>query len=485
MSMFERMDKYRNYQYEQLGDTNEEALTAKLLTDCDIDKKRLQRAQTLEEISDLREQFHVYYNEDIPNMRLREKLLEYREEREKRKKLITNMETDDNNDEQPLPTINDDDNELDEENLTEQIRTQLNIKAIPLMKTDYYSVCKQAHLEGLVKKFGLKSDKLGENLYESYQKNEIDQYPIGPLATCEEFICKQFPNSQTVLQAGIFMHARQLSLDPLVRYVVRRDYISRCMINAQPTRNGIQTITEDHPCYTIKYLQEKPINTFTKDQFLYLYQAVKDGLMTIEYTIDSKNTQLTYADEIKRSYTRDEYSDNVLEWNKIRAMCIDLMLNKFLYPKFQRELEEILLDEARQYVIKQCSSCLQDWLKIAPYRLSNDENVTSISDAGVRVLSISYSTDPDDVSYAVILSSDGQVMDFIRLPNLMLRDNHSTDNRIKKDKDFEAIRTFIKQRLPDVICIGNIFITEIKTGLVFKACRPVDVFQAAKIMLRD
>jgi transcription elongation factor SPT6 len=252
------------------------------------------------------------------------------------------------------------------------------------------------------------------------------------------------------------MHARQLSLDPLVRDVIRREYTSRCMINARPTRTGIQSITEDHPCFTIKYLLEKPINTFTKDQFLYLYQAVKDGLMTMEYVIDMKNNPHTYADEIKRSYTRDEYSDNVLEWNKIRAMCIDLMLNKFLYPKFQRELEEILLDEARQYVIKQCSNCLNDWIKVAPFRLSNDENVTSISDAGVRVLSIAYSTDPDDVSYAVILSSEGQVMDFIRLPNLMLRDNYSTDNRIKKDKDFEAIRSFIKQRLPDVICIGKI-----------------------------
>ncbi|CAF3613558.1 unnamed protein product, partial [Rotaria sp. Silwood2] len=126
---------------------------------------------------------------------------------------------------------------------------------------------------------------------------------------------------------------------------------------------------------------------------------------------------------------------------------------KFLYPKYQRELEEILLDEARQYVIKQCSSCLNNWTKIAPYRLSNDENVTSISDAGVRVLSIAYSTDPDDVSYGVILSSEGQVMDFIRLPNLMLRENYSADNRIKKEKDFEAIRKCIKERVPDVICI--------------------------------
>jgi hypothetical protein len=49
---------------------------------------------------------------------------------------------------------------------------------------------------------------------------------------------------------------------------------------------------------------------------------MKDGLMTMEYRIDTKNTPHPYTDEIKRSYIRDEYSDNVLESNKIRAMCI-------------------------------------------------------------------------------------------------------------------------------------------------------------------
>ena len=434
LSTFERMDKYRNYQYEQLGDTNEEELTTKLLTDCDIDKERLVRSQKLEEVADLREQFNVYYSADIPPMRLREKLLEYREERK---------------------SATDDADEPDEESLVEQWRAQLNIRAKPLTRSDYYSTCKQVHLEGLVKKFGLKPDKLGENLYENYQKNEIDQYPIGPLATCEEYLCRQFATPQAVLQAAIFMHARQLSLDPVVRYVIRREYMSRCMINARATRLGVQSISEDHPCYTIKYISEKPVNSFTKDQFLNLYQAVKDGLMTMEYTLDSKPNPQVYSDEIKRSYTRDEYSDNVLEWNKVRAKCIDLMLEKFLYPKFQRELEEVLLDESKQYVIRQCSDRLNQWIKVAPFRLSNDENVTSISDAGVRVLSIAYSTDLECVSYAVVLNAEGQVMDFIRLPNLMLRERFSADNAIKKEEDMKAIRSFIQQRVPDVICIGK------------------------------
>ena len=60
--------------------------------------------------------------------------------------------------------------ELDEEALVEHIRQQLNIKTKSMVKTDYYSACKQANLHSLTRKFGLKPDKLGENLYENYQK---------------------------------------------------------------------------------------------------------------------------------------------------------------------------------------------------------------------------------------------------------------------------------------------------------------------------
>ena len=183
MSLFERMDKYRNYQCERVDLTKEDPLTSKLFTGCEIDQERLIRVQSIEEVKDMSEQFHAYYSEDIPLMRIQEKILEYREEQKSNPS-----------------NVDEEQKEFDDEELTQKIRNQLNIKVNPLLKTDYYSVCKQANFEGLVKKFGLKPEKFGENLSEKYQKNEIDQYPIGPLATCEEFVCKQFPSPDTVLQ---------------------------------------------------------------------------------------------------------------------------------------------------------------------------------------------------------------------------------------------------------------------------------------------
>ncbi|CAF1101609.1 unnamed protein product [Rotaria sp. Silwood1] len=107
----------------KIRDTHEEALITKLLTDYNIDKEHLRHAQTLGEIADLCEKLYIYYIEDILGIYPHDKLLEYREEREKRKTLISTIEQDENN-EQPLPTIDDDDQ--DEDTLIERFHSQLN-----------------------------------------------------------------------------------------------------------------------------------------------------------------------------------------------------------------------------------------------------------------------------------------------------------------------------------------------------------------------
>lgn len=64
-----------------------------------------------------------------------------------------------------------------------------------------------------------------------------------------------------------------------------------------------------------------------------------------------------YLDEIKQLYERDEYSNNVQEWNDLRYQALDLALKKILYPAFQKELKLRLLNEAKEGVVKVGLSC--------------------------------------------------------------------------------------------------------------------------------
>lgn len=59
-----------------------------------------------------------------------------------------------------------------------------------------------------------------------------------------------------------------------------------------------------------------------------------------------------YLDEIKQLYERDEYSNNVQEWNDLRYQALDLALKRILYPAFQKELKLRLLNEAKEGVVK-------------------------------------------------------------------------------------------------------------------------------------
>lgn len=45
-------------------------------------------------------------------------------------------------------------------------------------------------------------------------------------------------------------------------------------------------------------------------------------------------------------------------WNKVREEAVTVCVNNFLLPVFEREAHERLLQEARDYVIKVCSSDL-------------------------------------------------------------------------------------------------------------------------------
>lgn len=64
------------------------------------------------------------------------------------------------------------------------------------------------------------------------------------------------------------------------------------------------------------------------------------------------NDDHKYLDEIKQLYERDEYSNNVQEWNDLRYQALDLALKRILYPAFQKELKLRLLNEAKEGVVK-------------------------------------------------------------------------------------------------------------------------------------
>ncbi|EJW70074.1 hypothetical protein WUBG_19016 [Wuchereria bancrofti] len=94
----------------------------------------------------------------------------------------------------------------------------------------------------------------------------------------------------------------------------------------------------------------------------------------------------------EQPYHRDEYSRVVDMWNKIREEAVTVCVNNFLLPVFEREAHERLLQEAKDYVIKQSTQNLYDRIKTAAYRNvhDDDDDFENGFAGGTRVLSIVY-----------------------------------------------------------------------------------------------
>ncbi|XP_054155049.1 transcription elongation factor SPT6-like [Oppia nitens] len=449
---------YRNmqaYQTEQIMKDPDAPLPEGMRLINDVDIERLISVKTFEELRDCWLHFQLYYSSDVPNMK--KEIL-----RKERQRKLNETQTD-GEDGGGNNTVVEDDELLMNSKMSSMKLAQ---------RKDTYTICKEANIIGLVAKFGLTPEQFGENLRDNYQRHEVEQYPVDPHEAAHDYICHRFPTSDKVLQAATFMVAKQISSDPIVRKNMRSTYFERAHLHARPTRKGIKEIDENHPCYQFKYLLNKPIIDFGGDQFLQIMIAKTDGLIEFEITIDKLDmnamtgqqqqpaTKHKYYDEIKQLYHRDEFSINVQQWNHQRATALEIALDKFLYPSFEKELKTKLMIEAQEAIINQCVHRLSSWIRVAPYQLSPEAQIEEDEEFdtrdGIRVMGLAFVANNENASFAAVVDGDGEVTDYVKLEYFMLRKAEwvSDNEKALREKDVDKLKKFILNKKPHVIGVG-------------------------------
>ncbi|CAB1347925.1 unnamed protein product [Coregonus sp. 'balchen'] len=329
--------KMQGYQFEQISADPDKPLADGIRPLDTSDLERLKDVQSSDELGDVYNHFLLYYGRDIPKMQ--------NAARSSKKKLKKIKEVDEDGNEQEV--------EEEEEEEEEQSKgPDLKLAS----RRDMYSICQCAGLDGLAKKFGLTPEQFGENLRDSYQRHETEQFPAEPMELAKDYICSQ---------------------------------------TCAPTDD----VDEAHYGYSFKYLKNKPVKELNGDQFLKMFQAEEEGLLTINICIDLIGVKgyggdHAYYEEIKQFYYRDEFSHQVQEWNRQRTLAIERSLKQFLYPQMAKELKNKLIAEAKENIIKACSRKLYNWLKVAPYRPDqqveeeDEELMSEAQGKGIRVLGI-------------------------------------------------------------------------------------------------
>uniref|UniRef100_A0A673BVZ9 SPT6 homolog, histone chaperone and transcription elongation factor n=1 Tax=Sphaeramia orbicularis TaxID=375764 RepID=A0A673BVZ9_9TELE len=359
--------KMQSFQFEQISADPDKPLADGIRPLDTADMERLKDVQTLEELGDVYNHFLLYYGRDIPKMQNAAKA------NKKRLKKIKEEE------------------ELEvEEEEEEQKGPDLKLAS----RRDMYSICQSVGLDGLAKKFGLTPEQFGENLRDSYQRHETEQFPAEPVELAKDYVCSQFTTPEAVLEGTRYMVAMQIAREPLVRHVLRQTFQERAKINIKPTKKGKKEVDEAHFAYSFKYLKNKPVKELNGDQFLKMCLAEDEGLLTIDICIDLIGVKgyagdQTYFDEIKQFYYRDEFSHQVQEWNRQRTLAIERALNQFLYPQMAKELKSKLTAEAKESIVR------LNW-KLFNQQVEEDDDLMDESQGkGIRVLGVAYAPSRD------------------------------------------------------------------------------------------
>lgn len=444
--LFQRMQAY---QFEQISADPDKPLADGIRALDTSDMERLKDVQSLEELGDVYNHFLLYYGRDIPKMQNAAKAANT-----KKKKL------------KKIKEINEEDGEEVELEVEEEEDEPKGPDLKLASRRDMYSICQNAGLDGLAKKFGLTPEQFGENLRDSYQRHETEQFPAEPVELAKDYICSQFNSPEAVLEGTRYMVAMQIAREPLVRHVLRQTFQERAKINIKPTKKGKKDVDESHFAYSFKYLKNKAVKELSGDQFLKMCLAEEEGLLTVDINIDLLGVKgfagdQTYFDEIKQFYYRDEFSHQVQEWNRQRTLAIERALTQFLYPQMAKELKNKLTAEAKENIIKSCCRRLYNWLKVSPYRpdqqVEEDDDLMDDSQGkGIRVLGVALADGRDTPVFCSLINGEGEVVDFLRLPYFLKRRNAwREDEREKKIQDIESLKKFLISKKPHVVAVAG------------------------------
>lgn len=431
----------------------------------DTDFERVDYVRTFHDVEDCRKHFQLYYSRLVPEMKLQSLAKVIEEQRSSKAQNNQQKERDDDeveDEEQENPKEEAEPEETEEEKLFKRL-SKFKISS----NRDNYQKCRQEGLGGLVQKFGLTPEQFGENLRDDYQRNNVSQHYTKPIDQASNFITKQFSTREAALKAATFMFSKEISCDPLVRRTVRKYYFDNAVINVKPTIMGMKEIDENHPCYSFKYLKNKPVSRLVGDQFIHITNGEKDKLLEVKFSIeaiveDNENRRSTispYYESLKALYYSDFSSIVTKEWNDTREEGIRAAMDKYILPCIEQQLRQKLMQESQSKIIKTCREKLHHWLNVAPYAPSSafDDHEEFELRNGTRICGFTFDPDGEAPCFAAIVDAEGELIDHVRLPYFHFRkriDRLNATERENRAKDIAKFKQFMINKKPHAVALA-------------------------------
>uniref|UniRef100_A0A7E4VC01 Suppressor of Ty 6 homolog n=1 Tax=Panagrellus redivivus TaxID=6233 RepID=A0A7E4VC01_PANRE len=285
-----------------------------------------------------------------------------------------------------------------------------------------------------------------------------DPSPMMPLDVAEQYVSTVLTSAQTVLDCATRFYGYMISRQPDFRSHVRLMFRQSAAISVNPTKKGRERITETMPIYRQRYLKDKPVMAFEREEFLIIHEAQKNGLVEVTFKIGDAGE--SGFDIVFDTLFEDVFDETTTHgaWQRVRRNAMEIALKRDLFPFFEKETMDTLTREAQYEVARQCQEALGDRLKIAGYvkqfAYEEDEHpaLSGIKD-DTRIMTIAYPNEMNFASFGVVVDRLGDIIDSIRLPNFRERENRQLMDCPKRI-DLRILESFVLKNKPHVILLA-------------------------------
>lgn len=389
----------------------------------------------------------------------------------------------------------------------EEEEQEYRVKFKSSIRNDKYQMCVENGIGELAGRFGLTAKQFSENL--NWKKHDIEQDPMLPLEAAEEYVCPAFSDSDMVLNGAKFMLAKEISRQPQVRHSVRQEFRQSAHFWIKPTKKGRDTIDQTHPLYDKRYIKSKPVRSLTAEEFLFYHKAKEDGLVDVLIMYESEEDQDSnnylvnkyLSDSI---FQKDEYTENVEQWNSVRDECVNMAITEMLVPYMRDELYNTILEEAKTAVAKKCRKEFASRISRSGYLPdfdNNDDDDDGMDQHGARrIMAVCYPTERDEASFGVMVDENGAIVDYLRMVHFTKRTFGGGNNGLRKAESMDLFKKFVQRRKPHAIGLNieDMECTRLKRDLEEAVAdlfsqnliyKPIPVFlmdnEAAKVYMRS
>ena len=261
------------------------------------------------------------------------------------------------------------------------------------------------NFEKFLEKFSLNSNDIASNIELIKNKENFSKllHPPTPDVTFSEMyesIKIESMNGPEFTNNACSLFAKEMMCHPYIKEYVYAYLRNICYVSTNPTEVGQKQLDVFNPSYRTKRILDRPIQSFSDDLFLDVYQREQEKLIDIDISIKevpenmkvfrhiftqalnneqnnnfdnnlnlNNNTGIKKEKDLLNDDNDNDYnysSENKSEWYKFRENIIKKFFDSII-KQFKIDIKKELKDEAENYVINSCAENFEKLLMTSPY----------------------------------------------------------------------------------------------------------------------